>query len=66
MMTPAEARVEVAGGVVTLRGELELASLVPIAVALTRTVDGVVDVDDQLTFTVDNRRETRPTWGPVA
>lgn len=66
MMTPAEARVEVADGVVTLRGELELATLLPIAIALTRAVDGVVDVDDQMTFTVDNRRETRPTWGPVA
>ncbi|TVT25841.1 CBS domain-containing protein, partial [Amycolatopsis rhizosphaerae] len=46
--------VAVADGVVTLTGELERASLVPIAVALTRRVPGVVDVVDRLTFTTDD------------
>lgn len=40
MMTPAEARVRVAHGAVTLRGELELASPQSVAIALTRAVDG--------------------------
>jgi CBS domain-containing protein len=46
--------VEVRDGVVTLTGQLERRSLIPIAVSLVRGLDGVVDVVDRLTFEVDD------------
>lgn len=46
--------VDVAEGVVTLGGEVETKSMVPIAVRLTHAIDGVVDVVDQLGFAVDD------------
>ena len=48
--------VDVVEGVVTLRGTLERQSLVPIAVRLCRSVDGVVAVHDQLRFSFDDRK----------
>jgi len=51
--------VEVAEGVVTLGGELDAKSLIPIAVRLTRAVDGVVDVVDQLTYRYDDTADRR-------
>jgi CBS domain-containing protein len=42
------------GGVVTLAGRLERRTMIPIAVALTRRVDGVIDVVSQLTFDLDD------------
>jgi CBS domain-containing protein len=51
---PTEVSVEVDGGVVTLTGQLEQRSLVDITVRLVGTVDGVVEVDDQLTWRVDD------------
>jgi CBS domain-containing protein len=51
--------VEVSDGVVTLSGELERRSLIPIAVRLTRGVDGVVDVVDRLTYRHDDTAELR-------
>lgn len=61
---PAKTQVEVLDGVVTLRGELELKSLIPIAVQLTATIDGVVNVIDELSYerddtTVDAQRYWR-------
>ena len=46
--------VEVRDGVVTLTGQLERRSLIPIAVSLVRGLDGVVDVVDRLTFEADD------------
>jgi CBS-domain-containing membrane protein len=46
--------VEVRDGVVTLSGQLERSSLIPIVASLTRSLDGVVDVVDRLTFEVDD------------
>jgi CBS-domain-containing membrane protein len=46
--------VDVRDGVVTLTGQLERRSLIPIAVSLVRGLDGVVDVVDRLTFEVDD------------
>jgi CBS-domain-containing membrane protein len=46
--------VDVAGGVVTLGGEVGSKSMIPLAVRLTHDVDGVVDVVDNLTFAVDD------------
>ncbi|WP_199547209.1 CBS domain-containing protein [Streptomyces sp. N35] len=48
--------VRVDAGVVTLAGELERRSEVPVAVHLTRAVDGVVDVVDKLTYRFDDSR----------
>ncbi len=54
LVDPAGIDVDVHGGVVTLRGQLDRASLVPIATALTRRVDGVVDVVNDLTYGTDD------------
>jgi len=51
---PAEVKVEVDGGVVALVGKLEQRSLIDIAVRLVGAVDGVVEVDDRLTWRVDD------------
>ncbi|NDL56206.1 CBS domain-containing protein [Phytoactinopolyspora mesophila] len=51
---PFTIHVEAHGGVVTLSGELELRSLVETTVRLTRTIDGVVDVVDNLRYAVDD------------
>jgi CBS-domain-containing membrane protein len=53
-VTPATVTVSVDEGVVTLRGELERKSTIPIAETLTRQVDGVVDVRAGLTFVHDD------------
>jgi CBS domain-containing protein len=52
---PATVLVKVDDGVVTLVGHVERQSLVPVMVHLTRTVPGVVDVVEQLTFEPDER-----------
>lgn len=51
---PSQVDVRVHEGVVTLRGQLERASLVAILGALVRRVDGVVDVRNQLTYERDD------------
>jgi CBS domain-containing protein len=57
---PARIRVEVSDGVVTLTGQLASKSLIPITVALTRSIDGVVDVTDELTYERDDTGFDRP------
>lgn len=47
-------RVDVTEGMVTLAGEVEQKSMIPLAVRMSRSVDGVVDVADELTFAVDD------------
>lgn len=54
-ISPAEVRVDVDGGVVTLDGELEQRSLADLLVELVRAVDGVIDVHASLTWRVDER-----------
>lgn len=51
---PRAIHAEARDGVVTLTGELERRSLLPIAELLARQVDGVVDVVNQLRYTVDD------------
>ncbi|HEX5407295.1 MAG TPA: CBS domain-containing protein [Pseudonocardiaceae bacterium] len=46
--------VSVRDGVVTLAGQLERRSMVPIATSLCRYVDGVVDVVNNLTYDLDD------------
>jgi len=53
--------VRVDDGVVTLSGRLGQRSQIPVAVRLTRAVDGVVDVVNRLGYTVDDvTRRVRP------
>jgi CBS domain-containing protein len=53
--------VEVGDGVVTLTGQLERRSLIPITISLVHGVAGVVDVVDRLGFEFDDRTITIPS-----
>jgi CBS-domain-containing membrane protein len=53
--------VEVRDGVVTLTGQLERRSLIPITVSLVHGVAGVVEVVDRLGFEFDDRTITVPS-----
>ena len=53
-MDPDTVVVDVRDGVVTLTGQLERRSLVPIVITLVHALDGVVDVVDQLTYELDD------------
>jgi CBS-domain-containing membrane protein len=58
---PDTVAVEVHDGVVTLAGQLERRSLIPIVVSLVRGLDGVVDVVDRLSFEFDDSTITVPS-----
>ncbi|GHG48389.1 CBS domain-containing protein [Streptomyces platensis] len=60
-VSPSAVTVEVSDGHVTLTGSLERKSLVPIAVRLCESVDGVVEVVDRLSYLRDDT-----VHGPVA
>jgi CBS domain-containing protein len=53
---PSTVKVTVNDGLVSLVGQLERKSLIPMAVHLTRTVPGVVDVDSRLSYAWDDDR----------
>ncbi|WP_434599979.1 CBS domain-containing protein [Streptomyces sp. A5-4] len=53
-LAPRSIDVSVSEGVVTLQGEVERRSEKPIALHLTRRIDGVVAVVDQLTYRIDD------------
>jgi CBS domain-containing protein len=55
-VSPGTVSVDVHDGVVTLGGEVDRKSSIPVAEALTRRVDGVVDVDPHLSFAFDDTR----------
>jgi len=55
-LAPYAVQVEVVDGVVTLRGELERRSLLPILLRLCQSVDGVVAVHDHLRCVVDDHK----------
>jgi len=59
---PFAVEASVTDGIVTLTGELEHRSMVAIAERLTREVDGVVDVQNQLTWAFD---DTVPAPGSI-
>ncbi len=62
---PARVEVAVNDGIVTLRGEVEHKSMVPLATRLTRAVDGVVDVVTGLSYAVDDSHRpmsSDPGW----
>ena len=54
MINPSTVTVVVTDGVAILRGQLQRKSMIPIAEALTRRIDGVIDVDANLTFAYDD------------
>ena len=58
-VTPATVRVSVLNGVVTLHGSLETKSSLPVAVAVARAVDGVVDVECLLDFERDDTHDPK-------
>jgi CBS-domain-containing membrane protein len=47
-------KVAVADGVVTLDGEVEKKSMIRLAVKMARSVDGVVDVVDKVSYAIDD------------
>ncbi len=55
-----EVQVEVRDGVVRLRGRVERRGQVATLVRDVQAVDGVVEVDDQLTWRIDDRMTTAP------
>ena len=61
---PGSVGVEVRDGVVSLRGEVERRSQVPALIRHVQAVEGVVEVDAQLTWRIDDQVKTAP-W-PVA
>lgn len=71
---PALVRVRVTDGVVKLAGELESKSMIELIRPAVRAVDGVIDVDGELTYAFDDTRpspapehdETPITHSPVA
>ena len=56
-VNPALVEVTVADGILTLDGEVEKKSVIPLAVHLAHEVDGVVDVVDRLRFEIDDTQE---------
>jgi CBS domain-containing protein len=63
---PHAIRVLVRDGVVTLEGVLERRSLIPVVTSIVRGVDGVVSVDDRLSYEIDDvspRPEFVTPWG---
>lgn len=66
-LDPAEVEVDVRDGVVTLRGRVPLASLVPIAERLTASVYGVIQVINELDYDEDDSTRPHPRRaGPAA
>ena len=59
---PPEVKAEVEAGVVRLRGEVEQRSLIAVAERLVRAVDGVVDIEDELTYRVDDRTDAEAQY----
>ncbi|WP_351224542.1 GNAT family N-acetyltransferase [Streptomyces sp. NPDC002133] len=62
-LAPATVGVEVRDGVVTLSGQLERRSEMPVVLRMTRQVDGVIDVVDRLSFRVDDAHPQRSVPG---
>lgn len=66
-LDPAEVEVNVRDGVVTLRGRVPLASLIPIAERLTASVYGVIQVINELDYDEDDSARPHPRRaGPAA
>ncbi|WP_217549800.1 CBS domain-containing protein [Streptomyces sp. GbtcB6] len=59
-LAPHTIEVTAHNGVVTLTGQLERRSEIPVAVGMTRRLDGVVEVVDHLSYRIDDKH-LRPT-----
>jgi CBS domain-containing protein len=59
VMDPRRFKVEVEDGMVTLQGEVERRSIIPILVGLVQRMDGVVDVRNRLAFEFDDADPAR-------
>jgi CBS domain-containing protein len=57
-MDPREFTVAVDQGIVTIRGEVERSSTIPILVGIIRSVPGVVDVIERVSSRLDDDRQT--------
>jgi osmotically-inducible protein OsmY len=55
---PLTIRVVVREGVATLEGQLERRSLIPVLVGLVHAIDGVVGVENRLSFLIDDTAAT--------
>ncbi|MGW5735946.1 MULTISPECIES: CBS domain-containing protein [Streptomyces] len=62
-LPPRAVEIDVHNGVVTLRGQLERRSEIPVALHMAREIDGVVAVVDKLTHRIDDSR-SRPVGRP--
>lgn len=51
---PARVQVEVTNGVVRMTGEIERKSMLPSVLPVARAVDGVIDVEGQFTYAIDD------------
>lgn len=54
--SPDEVMADVAGGMVTVAGEVRCKSMLPLVLATIRAVAGVVDVEGHLRYAVDDTR----------
>ncbi|WP_329282247.1 CBS domain-containing protein [Streptomyces sp. NBC_01451] len=59
-LAPHTVEADVRDGIVTLTGQLERRSDIPVALDLTRRTDGVVDVVDHLSYRFDDDRRLQP------
>ena len=62
---PALVQVDVTDGVVRLAGQLERKSMLPAALRAVRAVDGVIDVDSQLGYAIDDVKLTEASLWPA-
>lgn len=65
-INPVPVSVDVTGGVVTLTGQVECKSMLSAVLLAARSVDGVVDVEDRLSYKTDDTgahaTRTPPAW----
>ena len=61
-LAPSAVTVRVVDGRVALSGTVQRKSLIPVAVRLCRGVDGVVDVSEDLTHTIDDTGQSPTDW----
>jgi len=59
-MDPREFTVAVDQGIVTIRGEVERSSSIPILIGIIRSVPGVVDVIERVSIRLDDDRQPTP------
>jgi hypothetical protein len=64
MMNPSRFLIRVDDGVVVLEGKSELSSLIPYLVRAIHHVEGVVRVDNQLSFDIDDLNPGMPMTYP--